>query len=632
LVLAEAGKGVARSEPLPLPPADQARVAQAVRRGVIYLKKSQGPLGTWADDKGTHPYGYAALPGLALLEGGVAASHSSVQRAVSYLRQNLDKITNTYEVALTILFLDRLSTLNDQILGRVEDEAIIRQIIELLALRLIYAQTISGGWTYGPRDKAPALTPAMHRQLLAALAAEPSKLLGMARKHRWLADVPALNEPAFLMGKDVKFGKDTDDKPQPKDKETATKPDQKPQSAAVDVLKETSDNSCTQFATLAVWVAQRHKVPVEKSIKLIVKRFRSSQNADGSWGYAYKRGGGVPEVAPLIGAGLVGLAVERGLDDPLAKTRTATAKKAVGQLAAAVGAPTLVAQYLATRAVKQAADAEAAVQKRAQEPHRAKAFEALTKHIGDPAGRFADLPQGNLYFLWALERVAMLYDLQTIGGKDWYRWGAEVLVANQKPDGQWEGSGYPGSSATIDTCFALLFLTQANLAEDLTDKLKMDVAARNQPAAVKPPPVPEPRPATPPVKAPESKPAGVDQPETASAAPSTPTTPPTSPPVASRTIPRSSESAPVAASSTAPEETGHSRPLLWGGAAVAVLLIGVAVTLLILGLQEKKGPVEEEKPRRSSRRSPPAERGNGRDRDKRRSKVQRRARSSDPDD
>src|SRR5262249_39207659 len=47
----------------------------------------------------------------------------------------------------------------------------------------------------------------------------------------------------------------------------------------------TSDNSNTQFAILALWVAQRHGVPMERTLKLMVQRFRQSQNADGSWGY-----------------------------------------------------------------------------------------------------------------------------------------------------------------------------------------------------------------------------------------------------------------------------------------------------------------------------------------------------------
>jgi hypothetical protein len=89
------------------------------------------------------------------------------------------------------------------------------------------------------------------------------------------------------------------------------------------------------------------------------------------------------------------------------------------------------------------------------------------------------LPMANLYFLWSVERVAVLYDLQTIGGKDWYRWGAEILVANQGPHGNWANGGYHGASPVLDTSLALLFLKRANLAKDLTNKLPFDPVALN---------------------------------------------------------------------------------------------------------------------------------------------------------
>src|SRR5262249_55186410 len=47
----------------------------------------------------------------------------------------------------------------------------------------------------------------------------------------------------------------------------------------------TSDNSNTQFAVLALWAAQRHGVPMERCLALLVKRFHQSQNPDGGWGY-----------------------------------------------------------------------------------------------------------------------------------------------------------------------------------------------------------------------------------------------------------------------------------------------------------------------------------------------------------
>jgi hypothetical protein len=64
------------------------------------------------------------------------------------------------------------------------------------------------------------------------------------------------------------------------------------------------------------------------------------------------------------------------------------------------------------------------------------------------------------------------------GGKDWYAWGAEILVASQNADGSWQGefeSTEDGHAYGADTCFALLFLRRSNLAGDLTLLLKNKV-------------------------------------------------------------------------------------------------------------------------------------------------------------
>src|SRR5262249_33151767 len=48
-----------------------------------------------------------------------------------------------------------------------------------------------------------------------------------------------------------------------------------------------SDNSNTQFATLAMWRAGRYGVPTERTLALLTRRFRTSQSSEGSWGYHY---------------------------------------------------------------------------------------------------------------------------------------------------------------------------------------------------------------------------------------------------------------------------------------------------------------------------------------------------------
>ena len=38
----------------------------------------------------------------------------------------------------------------------------------------------------------------------------------------------------------------------------------------------------------------------------------------------------------------------------------------------------------------------------------------------------------DLYFLWSLERIGVIYGFKTIGNRDWYAWGSETLLRSQK--------------------------------------------------------------------------------------------------------------------------------------------------------------------------------------------------------
>ena len=96
--------------------------------------------------------------------------------------------------------------------------------------------------------------------------------------------------------------------------------------------------------------------------------------------------------------------------------------------------------------------------------------------VGQPTGNKRRPLDQNLYALWSCERVAVLYNLKTIGGKDWYGWAAEMLLANQHPDGHWQSGLYHGSAPTIDTCFALLILKRSNLVQDLSENLSTYIA------------------------------------------------------------------------------------------------------------------------------------------------------------
>lgn len=60
---------------------------------------------------------------------------------------------------------------------------------------------------------------------------------------------------------------------------------------------------------------------------------------------------------------------------------------------------------------------------------------------------------GNLYYLYGLERAAVLAGVRTVGGHDWYAEGATAIVGMNAPNGC--------IGSLVDTCFAILFLTRA---------------------------------------------------------------------------------------------------------------------------------------------------------------------------
>ncbi|TAJ08077.1 MAG: hypothetical protein EPO68_15855 [Planctomycetota bacterium] len=75
----------------------------------------------------------------------------------------------------------------------------------------------------------------------------------------------------------------------------------------------------------------------------------------------------------------------------------------------------------------------------------------------------------HLYFLYGIERVGGLLEIDRIGASAWYEDGAEWLVKRQNGDGSWRAPEAGGDPAHVrqsesDTCFALLFLKRATRA------------------------------------------------------------------------------------------------------------------------------------------------------------------------
>jgi hypothetical protein len=413
---------------LPVRADQEEAVRTAVERGVAYLKNQQSHDGTWffggRSLDADHDVGVAALVGLALLESGVPGSDPVIDKAAQLVRDRMPFTIATYDLSLAVLFLDRL--------GRPEDE----RLLEAGSLSLAAGQTAEGGWGY---TCPPAQGEEEVRRLRTRVeekngnkgdgsraAAERRPASGSLRTNR-LADV---RQP---------FG---------------------------------DDNSNTQFATLALWVARRHHLTVDRTLAAVDSRFRKTQNTDGGWGYKPLRGMG--STASMTCAGLLGLAVGEGVSRQ-AVLRT-KAKAGGSSRAASLPDPK---QDGAVRGafgfLSRMMEAALEVQPEAGPGLLGPGGGFGGRRGGFGRGGFGG--RGNLrdnglgseyYFLWSLERVAVVYGQNKIGARDWFAIGSQFLLRKQQNDGSWSGN----LGATVDTCFALFFLRRANLALDLTATLR----------------------------------------------------------------------------------------------------------------------------------------------------------------
>jgi hypothetical protein len=168
------------------------------------------------------------------------------------------------------------------------------------------------------------------------------------------------------------------------------------------------DNSNTQFALLALWVAQRNKLPMRAPLAFGAEYFGNIQSADGSWGYTFDRT--KESCSSMTCAGLLALAIGRS-----------------------------VGRKPDDRAMQ-------------------RGFQYLVP-IFDKAGS----SRGNYYYLWSVERACLIYGLKHLRNIDWYEWESEFLVKSQATNGSWQDV-YP---PFCDTCFALLILKRINIVKDL---------------------------------------------------------------------------------------------------------------------------------------------------------------------
>lgn len=215
------------------------------------------------------------------------------------------------------------------------------------------------------------------------------------------------------------------------------------------------DNSNTQFALLALRHAALAGFAVPKAVwQRASRHFESTVGKDGGWGY------GCPgtlegSYGSMTAVGMACLVI--------CKAMLLGPEKAGGFAYLSLPAMEGGLKWLLTRfAADRNPDTDRVVQGAGP---------------GGPAGPPGGPPGGgamprpsaqtfHFYWLYAVERLGMLLNLRHIGFHEWYREGAQWLVAAQAADGGWSnpaGSMGAPEPPLAATCFALLFLRRATL-------------------------------------------------------------------------------------------------------------------------------------------------------------------------
>ena len=413
-------------------------IQKAVQRGVEFLQAHPSANGMWTFDDHGHTVGVSALVGLALLECEVPASDPVIQNAAEAVRKRVASIDDTYDISLAVMFLDRLAAAEDG------------QLIQTCCMRLVAGQTPRGGWGYScPKISSEA---ELRRLRTALLKKDAAKRDRGTEKQQPPVQGDLLNNQ---IGHFTPRGLD--------------------------------DNSNTQFATLALWIARRHDVKADAALSSVEARFRRSQNADGGWSYmpvarAGMPGGMLGSTGSMTCAGLLGLAVGYGVATQ-AVLRTNINQKQGGPAQKEGSGPDanrdvaiqrglaflgqIMQPGLAATENGDSPDAQGPDDRRGFGGRRGARPGGMQRR-GAGSSVLHNGLGSEYYFLWSVERVAVLYGLETIGNKDWFTIGSKYLLQEQSDDGAWRGN----LGEVVDTCFALFFLRRANLAGDLTSTLR----------------------------------------------------------------------------------------------------------------------------------------------------------------
>jgi hypothetical protein len=369
---------VARALPKALqgmPPVDQKKVDEAIRRGIEYLKKApslNSPPGSII------PESYE-LPLWTLVHANVPQTDPLFQKLLKDMLAS--ELTSTYRTSLQAMILEEI------------DRVKYQERIWQCAQALVDNQCRNGQWSYW--NNAP-------------------------KQNLRLSDVPTLAPPK----KEVATTGGAKSSPVP---------DRRPKPAVrarIPVKKMsdgplTGDNSNSQYAALGLRACHDAGIMIPKEILERGKKW---------WVDCQKAPADKNEAYPARGWCY-------GKDHPCVPHGAMTAG-AVGSL--------VIYDYLLGE--KESWKKDPTVQSGLA--WMAKNF-SVDKHPGPPNCN----QSSHYYYLYALERMGILYGTEFVGRHPWYPEGVQFLLGAQKADGSWlEGEKW---WPVWDTCFAILFLRRA---------------------------------------------------------------------------------------------------------------------------------------------------------------------------
>ncbi|MBW3538836.1 MAG: DUF4159 domain-containing protein [Planctomycetes bacterium] len=201
------------------------------------------------------------------------------------------------------------------------------------------------------------------------------------------------------------------------------------------------DRSNAQYAVLGLYAAARAGVPIDRRTWERVRHHWSTQQSfDGGWGYTGVNPGystGSMTVAGLATLTIVDMMLRDDSDVRPDGTIDCCAEAATNE------------------DLQQALD------------WMARRFDAASN---PSTTRRVSSDRWYLYYMYGLERAGRFTGKRFFGRHDWYRRGAEELLAVQSIQGAWRGEGGMENDPVVGTSLALLFLSKG-LAPVLVNKL-----------------------------------------------------------------------------------------------------------------------------------------------------------------